>query len=445
MRPSKLFDRIPIYPLITFRILFGLMMLLSIIRFAAKGWIADLYISPALYFPYLGFEWVKPLGDPGMYLLFALMGLAALGIMMGAAYRLSTFVFFLTFTYVELLDKTNYLNHYYFVSIVSFLLIFLPANRAYAIDCLRKPGRQLSEVPRWTLDILKFQLAVVYVFAGIAKLHPDWLFHALPLKIWLTSKTHIPLLGWIFNYDFTAYVFSWFGAIYDLFIVFFLLYPPSRILAYITVVVFHLLTGFLFPIGMFPYIMILSTLIFFSPTFHKKLLSPLDKGFRTSQPTPPWGSSRSRPIVLTLLGFYILIQLLIPFRYVLYPGDLFWTEEGYRFSWRVMLMEKAGYAQFEIYDPHTGQREFVQNYQYLTPTQEKMMSTQPDMILQFAHFLVEEYKRKGFVDPQVRVQSVVTLNGRRSQPFIDPEVDLAKEPYSLAHRAWVLPYKNSNP
>ena len=448
MRLQALFDRTPIYPLISFRILFGLMMLASIIRFALNGWIYDLYIAPTFYFPYLGFEWVLSLGDPGMYLLFLIMGISALGIMLGAWYHLSTTAFFLSFTYVELIDKTNYLNHYYFVSLVAFLLIFLPAHRAYSVDALRNPSLPTSSVPRWTIDLLKVQLGIVYVFAGLAKLHPDWLFDALPLKIWLTSKTHIPLIGPLFNYETTAYLFSWFGAAYDLFIVFFLLYSPTRIFAYITVVVFHLLTALLFPIGMFPYIMILSTLIFFPATFHEKLLSPfkqwmgkVPKSTRIDSidPTLP------QKITLTLLGLYTCIQILLPFRYTLYPGNLFWTEEGYRFSWRVMLMEKAGYAQFEVYDPITGKRELVQNYSYLTPTQEKMMSTQPDMILQFAHFLANEYEKKGFQNPQVRVESIVTLNGRRSQAFIDPEVDLAKQPYNLAHRSWVLPYKASNP
>ena len=390
--------RIPIFPLITFRILFGFIMLVSIIRFAWKGWIYELYIEPQFFFPFLGFEWVKPLGDPGMYLLFAGMGLAAVGIMLGFFYRLSALVFFLSFTYVELIDKTNYLNHYYFVSIIAFLLIFLPAHKAYSVDARRNPRLVTLQVPRWTIVLLKCQLAIVYIFAGLAKLHPDWLFEAQPMKLWLTAKTHLPLIGPFLPYEETAYFFSWFGAIYDLFIVFFLLYRPTRPWAYLTVITFHLMTWWLFPIGMFPFIMILATIIFFSADFHKKVLEKVlgkEKYGETTQIHPSkiqrWG--------LIVVGIHLLIQVCLPFRYLLYPGNLFWTEEGYRFSWRVMLMEKAGYAQFEVADPVSGKTEFVPNYLYLTPNQEKMMSTQPDMILQYAHFLAKEYKKKGFNNP----------------------------------------------
>src|SRR5690606_5724759 len=85
------------------------------------------------------------------------------------------------------------------------------------------------------------------------------------------------------------------------------------------------------------------------------------------------------------LTIYFLVQITFPFRYLAYPGKLFWTEEGYRFSWRVMLMEKAGYAIFHITDPESGRSWEANNYDFLTPNQEKMMATQPDMILQFAH------------------------------------------------------------
>ena len=47
-------------PLVVFRILFGLMMFASMIRFWANGWIDKLYIKPTFFFSYYGFEWVKP-------------------------------------------------------------------------------------------------------------------------------------------------------------------------------------------------------------------------------------------------------------------------------------------------------------------------------------------------------------------------------------------------
>ena len=116
---------------------------------------------------------------------------------------------------------------------------------------------------------------------------------------------------------------------------------------------------------------------------------------------------------------------------MLYPGHLFWTEHGYRFSWRVMLMEKNATTEFIIKDKN-GKIEAVRNRDFLTPHQEKQMSTQPDMIIQFAHFLANEYnKNKGFEDAAVYVESYAALNGHPSRPFINEKINLAKEPINL--------------
>ncbi|WP_340153581.1 HTTM domain-containing protein [uncultured Marivirga sp.] len=426
-----------IAPLATFRVAFGIMMLASIIRFWANGWIAKQYIDPDFYFPYLGFEWIQSWGDPGMYILFALMGIAAIGIALGAFYRWSATLFFVSFTYVELIDKTNYLNHYYFVSIIAFLLILVPAHKAYSLDAWRKKKQEFY-VPAWSIHIIILQLTLVYCFAGLAKLQADWLLEALPLKIWLPSRADTPIIGPLLNYKLTAYLFSWFGAFYDLSIPFFLLWKRTRIFAYLTVIVFHFMTAALFQIGMFPYIMVVSTLIFFSEDFHKKLwhkIMPIQKPLLTHS------SYFYKPIVLQyFLIIFFGLQILLPFRYALYPGKLFWTEQGYRFSWRVMLMEKVGYTQFTVNLPEKNKAFEVIPSQYLTPVQEKMMNTQPDMILQFAHFLRDQYQSDYNSEVEVFVESYATINGKGSRPFIDPAVNLATVKNSYQHKNWVLPY-----
>lgn len=434
-----------------FRVLFGFMMLVSIIRFAVRGWIYELYVEPTFFFTYYGFDWVKPLGEIGMYVVFGAMGVSALLIMAGWHYRIAASLFFVLFTYVELIDKTNYLNHYYFVSIISFLLILVPANRYFSIDAWRIPAFERQLVPAWTINIFKLQLGLVYVFAGIAKLNPDWLFNAMPLRLWLPSFGHLPVIGAIFQQPETAFAFSWAGAIYDLFIVFFLLYGRTRVWAYIAVLAFHMMTALLFQIGMFPYIMMLCTLIYFSPAFHERMIAGMRKALanvgigvnRSTQRAAQSAYVFSRPAaraVALLLTIHFTLQFLLPFRYVLYPDTLYWTEQGYRFSWRVMLMEKAGYTAFRIHDNASGRSWEAANWEYLTPTQEKMMATQPDMILQFAHHLQEEYAKEGYHDISITVDSYVTLNGRRSRRFINANVDLTKQRRSLAHKSWVLPF-----
>lgn len=438
-------ESVSIAPLAMFRILFGGMMLLSILRFTFNGWIYKQYIKPVFYFSYYGFEWVKPLGDPGMYILFFTMGLAALFIMLGFFYRISALIFFLTFTYVELIDKTNYLNHYYFVSIIAFLLVLVPAGNYFSVDTIRSPQNKITHIPRWFILIFQLQLGLVYFYAGVAKLNPDWLFDAMPLRIWLQAHTDLPIIGSLMDKVWVAYFFSWFGAIYDLSIPFLLLFSRTRGWAYFFVVFFHIMTFLLFQIGMFPFIMIICTLIFFPETVHQRFIRTLQKLFR--KPARDGVNKMyifANPLKRVWVGLIVvhfIFQLLVPFRYLLYPGKLFWTEQGYRFSWRVMLMEKAGKAFFYVTDPASGRSGETMMDNDLTVNQEKMMATQPDMILQYAHYLKQKYQAHGIKNPEIRVECYVTLNGSGSRLFIDKTVDLTREEESFKNKTWILPFE----
>lgn len=427
-------------PLAIFRIAFGLLLFGSIIRFWAKGWIHQLYIAPKYFFPFYGFEFVKPVGEY-TYALFAVCALAALMVALGLYYRLAATALFLSFTYIELIDKSTYLNHYYFVSVICLMMIFLPAHLYFSIDARRNKQLLSQAIPQWCIDSIKIFVCIVYVYAGIAKINSDWLLQAQPLRTWLPAKNDLPLIGPLFNYLWVAYAFSWLGCIYDLSISFLLLKKSTRVFAYCSVIIFHVLTAILFPIGMFPYIMIATALIFFSADFHLAIIKKISWRASNEFVYPirsfSYSTFQSRALIL---GFtiFLLFQIVMPFRYALYPGELFWTEEGYRFSWRVMLIEKAGYAQFTINDDE-GNQVFVDNKQFLTPLQEKMMATQPDMILQYAHILHDYYLKQGFKSPQVYVDSYVALNGRLGKPLIDPLTDLAMQKESFNPKRWILP------
>lgn len=432
-------------PLAVFRIALGLLLFGSIIRFWAKGWIHELYIQPKHFFPFYGFEFVRPLGEY-TYLLFALCAICALMVAIGFFYRFAITGLFLTFTYIELIDKSTYLNHYYFISMICLMMIFLPAHAYFSFDARRNKGIASGKIPQWSLDALKVFVCMVYFFAGLAKVNSDWLVHAQPLRIWLPAKNDLPLIGPLFNHLWVAYAFSWMGCLYDLSVPFLLLNRRTRIPAYSAAVVFHILTAILFPIGMFPYIMMATALIFFPAEFHHSILSRiggwLNCGKDVLKPEMEYGYSLMWSQVLPVtFAIFLFIQMVMPFRYVFYPGELFWTEEGYRFSWRVMLMEKAGYAQFIVKDAG-GNHVVVDNREFLTPLQEKMMSTQPDMILQYAHILRDHYAADGFRSPEVYVDSYVALNGRLGKPLVNSVTDLSKEKESFNHKPWILPFGN---
>ena len=444
IRTSRFIDRFVnsptgILPLVRFRILFGALMLFGAIRFIQNGWIEKLYLEPNYFFKFYGLEWAHPFDEKGMYILMSIIILSATMVMLGFLYRIAIIMFFVSFTYLEIMDATNYLNHYYLVCLLAFLMIFLPAHKSHSVDVLLWKKIKTDRVPSWTINILIFQLTVVYTCAGIAKLNYDWLFQAMPLAIWLPEHQDIPILGYFFQFKWMAYLMSWGGAFYDLTIAYFLMFKKTRNWAYAMVVIFHLLTWMLFNIGLFPLIMIVSTLIFF-PTSPQSLKGRTenqtieDQGFnrRESQNSPLGG----RGFLLVLWMFF---QIIIPFRHFLYPGDVLWTEEGYRFSWRVMLVEKSGSAVFTLKDPKTNRQTEITNSRYLTPFQEKQMSIQPDFILQYAHYLKYEYQRKyGIENPIITVDAHVALNGKVSQRFIDPNVNLAEIKDDFLSKKWIL-------
>ena len=445
-----------IAPLVVFRIIFGFMMAISTLRFILKGWVEDLYVTPTYYFTYYGFDWVNPFDGPTMHLLFWVMFACAILIMLGLFYRINIIIYFLLFTYIELVDKTNYLNHYYFISCISFILMFLPANRSFSLDCFFGICQIKNYCSSWMINCIKLQIGIVYLYAGISKLNYHWLFEAEPLINWLKHLSDFPIIGELLMFDTTAYVFSWFGAIFDLTIFFILINNKYRIWGYLVVVIFHIFTSIMFPIGVFPLVMIASTLIFFSDNFHNKVIEFLSKLFFIKKEHS--NSERysyplySKKIIGIIYVLFFTLQLLLPFRFLLYPGKLFWNEQGYRFSWRVMLIEKAGYAQFYVHEPKKDRKMLINNKDYLTPQQEKMMATQPDMILQYAHFLRDEFTDSLIVEsngekiqlnkPKITADVRVSLFNKGSKVFVDPNVNLSNINRGFKHKDWILNYEN---
>ena len=362
-------------PLIVFRILFGLLIFFSQIRFWHKGWIESIYIDPAFHFSYNWFSWVKPIGDY-TYLLFIICLISSLFIIVGFKYRVSSLILFLSYTYIELMDKTTYLNHYYLVSLILFMLIFLPASSRFSIDSLKTTD--FCFVPRWTIDSLKIMLCIVYFHAGIAKVNSDWLLSAQPLKIWLLGNYDVPLIGdTLLQLNWVHYAMSWGGMFYDILIPFLLLIPKTRNIAFLLVIIFHVLTKILFPaIGMFPFIMILGCLVFFDYKFHEKIIHFISKYLKKIQKnifTIKKNESKFKTSLFSvyIIGFFLFIQFLLPLRHNLYDGELFWTERGYRFSWRVMLVEKKGFTEFKLVDNDNSNSFYIKNEDHLTDFQEK--------------------------------------------------------------------------
>ncbi|MAS37141.1 MAG: vitamin K-dependent gamma-carboxylase [Anaerolineaceae bacterium] len=438
---QRLFVPVAAAPLVFFRIAFGGIMLWEVWRYFNHGWIARYFIEPTFYFGYFGFEWVRPWPGDGMYLHFYLLGLLAVLIILGLFYRISALLFFLGFTYVFLLDQTNYLNHFYLIALVSFAMIFVPATRALSLDGLRKPNLRSDSAPAWTVALLRFLIGIAYFYGGIAKINGDWL-QAVPMRYWLAARRDFPLIGQWFGEEWMAYLFSYGGLFFDLLIVPLLLWRRTRTPALIVATLFHVTNAHLFSIGIFPWFMIAATWILFGPDWlrHTPLwklggVPPVDPD--AVQPVP--ALNRRQRWVAALLTLFVVWQVLMPLRHWLYPGYVSWTEEGHNFSWHMKLRGKDGDLTMYVFDKGTYTTEEVNLSDYLSYRQVSKMATRPHMVHQFAYYLADQLRAQGRDNFSIHARNWVALNGRDWQLIIDPQVDLASQPRDIWHKPWLLP------
>lgn len=438
-----LFQPFDIAALAVYRMLFGLLMCVGSLRFMAQGWVDRLFVEPTFHFKYWGFGWVQVPEATGLYLLYGGIAISALMVALGAFYRVAIIAFWCLFTYAELMDVSTYLNHYYLVSLQALILCFLSPHRAWSIDAWRRPAIAASTLPAWQTYWLRFQVGLLYFYAGLAKLEPDWLLHAQPLNIWLPAHAGLPLLGPFLGQPWVHYAFSWFAFFFDTFIIAFMLWRRTRLMAFAVILVFHLFTHLFFNIGLFPLIMVFGVLNYFEPDWPRRWL-PWLRGTpsASARPAPGW-TLRSAVFASVVAGF-CLLQFMLPLRHWLYPGTVLWHEQGMRFSWRVMLREKSGALDYRVVQAN-GDVLLVSPHAYLTLQQYREMSAQPDLILQLAHHIRDDYNARGVGPVQVYADVMVSLNARPAARLIDPEVDLAQVDDGLAVATWILPAPTAPP
>ena len=462
-----LFRKVNIASLVFFRIVFGILGFADVLgSWIGKHFIDQTFDPDNFQFKYYGFEWVKTLPDPFLSIIFIITMLAGLGIAFGKWYRISATVFALGFSYVFFLEKSYYLNHGYLTMLIAWWIIFMPLARNYSLDVRRNPNIRRTEVSYWPLFLLQFMMGVVYFFGGLAKLNTDWL-NGMPLKIWLKQKSDMPILGNLWGQEWVAYAMSYSGLLLDLLVVFFLINKRTRIWALGFVLFFHLNNLILFLIGIFPFLSVTLTLLYFEPDFPIKVWQWLKKDWvvksrviwwkkkfnlqpAVAPPQPDLGlissldnfSSVRHLLIKGSILIFAIAMLLIPLRHHLFKGDVAWNEKGHRYSWRMMLRQKQAYGSFTVKNLVTNKTEKIKPQDFLTKRQKRKLFTHPDMILQFAHFLRDKYEKE--YDAEVAVYADVRskLNGRKYQKYVDTEVDLAKEEwYFFEHAEWVIPLK----
>lgn len=422
--------------LVLFRMIFGFLIFAECFGAIVTGWVKRTLIEPEFTFSLIGFEWLQPLPGPGMYYYYAIMALCGIAIAVGFYYRLSLSAFTILWTLTYWMQKSHYNNHYYLLILLCLFMLIVPAHGYASLDAKRKNAVVGMTCPRWCLSIFKIQLWIVFTYAALNKLYPGWLEGDF-IFITFAGKRNYPIIGDFLQAEVVQTLVVYGGILFDLSILYLLLWKRTRWLAFILSLVFNLFNSAVFQIGVFPYLMIGMCVLFFEPEtirsrfFSKKPLITVQRDMTRL--------TAKRKFVVLGFAIYFIIQILAPLRHYWFKGDAFWTEEGHRLSWRMMLRTKYGQSTFNAYDPKTDSTWVVNKTDFLSPYQMGVVSSKPDMIWQFAQHLKKHYAQQGMDSVQIRVDTSISLNGSPKQAIIDPETDLASVKWQpLRHSKWIL-------
>jgi len=420
-------------PLIAFRMLFGGLLAYQCFYYIYEGWIWRNLIRPRFTFSHIGFEWLQPLPGHGMYYYFAFMGCSAIAVCAGFFYRISLALFTLLWAGIYLMQKTTYNNHHYLIILICIIMLFMPAHR-YASADANRTGKTALTMPDWCRQIMIFQMAVVYVFASVAKFYPGWMdgtFSSITLNRY-ADVHEIPVLREHWVHLFVA----WGGILFDLLIVPLLLWKRTRLPAVALLLIFHAFNSITLKIGIFPFLALAIVVFFFDPNNirrlffrHKPVLTDqiLQSEYR-----------RTSPFATTLIIAYIAIQIALPLRHWFIKGDVLWTEEGHRLSWRMMLRDRKGDLKFRVVDRKTGDSIPYDITDEITRKQLSALKTHPDMIWQMAQRIKAQMAQKG-LDVAVFADVTNSINRGPSRRLIDPETDLANADWNyFGHADWIL-------
>ena len=374
-----------------------------------------------------------------------LLAICAFLVMVGLFYRIAAAGLFVLFSYIFLLDKAQYLNHFYFTLLLAFLLVVIPANRLWSFDRMLGRVRGGEVMPAWSLWLARGQMEIMLLWAGIVKLNADWL-RGLPLHDWL-AKDAAQFPGVIASVlrspDFGTFA-AWAVAALHILGAPLLLVPGIRVVVFFVYAGFHLANHFLWEIGIFPWLTIVGTLLFMDASWPRRVAGLVVRGALPPS-SPPDQKAKPFPVnglVTVFVCCWLLSQALLPLRPYMYAGSVAWNEQGHRFSWRMKLRDKEGQIAFRVVDPQTGRHWHINLDDFLDGRQARKMVARPDMILEFAHHLRDVWRKRHAVqNVQVFVQSFVSVNGRPMERFIAPDVDLARtERTFLAQDSWIETY-----
>ncbi len=438
---KKFFRQTDNSPLILFRIILGFLLFYHVITALSDGSVYRNFIQPPFTFNFIGFDFLQPLPGNGMYVYFGLMAILGLMIMAGAWYRLSILAFTVMWTAVYLMQKSDYNNHYYLLILLCFLMIFMPANNYFSVDVKRKAVTKKLSCPQWAIWIFIAQVAIVYFFAATSKLSADW-FSGKFIAIQFSRLSTHHILGILYGEKWFQLFICYGGFFFDLLIVPLLLWKKTRPYAFIISCIFHLFNSFSFSIGIFPYLSIALNLFFFEPEQIRNIFFKKKPPFTRNNDV---SYNLKNQLLVFCVCLYLLVQVILPMRSLFFPGNVFWNEEGYRMSWKMMLRSKSGKIYFKVIDPVTRKIWKIEPSKIFAPPHVMWLAISPDITWQYAQRLKKDFSKKGFPGVEVYAIDSVSLNRSSYQPLINPAVNIASVKWHpFRHSEWIVPFREDN-
>lgn len=421
-------------PLIVFRIFFGVVFVVESFGALFTGWVRTVVVEPQVNFTFIGFEWLQLLMGNYMYVHFALMGIVSVGVALGYKYRWSIISLTVLWGCVYFMQKTSYNNHYYLMWLIALMMCFLPANASHSIDAKQNPQIKTALMPQWCRLIFLVQISCVYIYATIAKFYPDWLDGTFTRNLFIHMKAPEMIRPLFQSHQFHIFI-AYAGILYDGLIIPALLWKRTRIPAIIVSVIFHIFNSVTLHIGVFPYFALCFSIFFFPPEKIGALFLRRKYNFDTIEPA---NDASYKNVFQYFFIPYLALQILLPLRHHLFRGDVLWTEEGHRLSWRMMLRSRSGEARFKVVEKSTNEVLPFKNSDILTKKQIQRLNT-PDMIWQMAQMIQQKFAEEGKEVAVYVRSSYVSINQKERKVLINQEVDLTQEKWSHFKRHdWIL-------
>ncbi|GMH36804.1 hypothetical protein BSKO_04677 [Bryopsis sp. KO-2023] len=425
-----------------FRLVYGLVMVAQIYKW--------MYVFPefegTIYaLPYPGVGWVKPLNPDTARVVLGMCLVFSLCMSVGFLTRFSALVNYLTFAYLFHICQSLHNNHYILMCHVNFVGIFLTWGEWASLDCLlfRKKKRKgdMTVIPRWNLLLMQLLFCIPYFFGSVAKMNRDWVFKAQPITLWFSLRS-----GLFYEFSILPWVICWTGLIFDFVISFLLFWKKTRFkVAFPAALFFNFSNKMMFNIGVFPYAMVCSLILFLDshvpalawswfsaspPPLNPENFTPQDNFPNILNDKAAKEQRRSKGLykkfVLIFVGGFVLFHALFPLRhFVLYSSNPSWTEEGHLGAWHMKLRSKNGWLYMLAEELDGRVTQLAPEFDPLVaPRQIRDVETRPHATLMYAKRLNQVFEEAGRPLKSLMVRSCFSLNDNPSKQLFIPTANI---------------------